>query len=159
MPRPLRLAGVIAATLALLAGTALTTLADAGGVRILDARLVALPASEVGQTTLGVPAGGLPWQLDHGSAQLFANGQLHLAVQGLVLAAGPSAGSNPIPEGQAIVTCAGMQVAESSKVDFSTTGNASVNERLELPASCLAPAVFFAGITPAGARWFAVSGW
>ena len=46
----------------------------------------------------------------------------------------------------------------SGVVPFSPEGDAQVNETVTLPATCLAPAVFFAGITGAGPRWFAVTG-
>ncbi|HEX5451912.1 MAG TPA: hypothetical protein VFW86_05935 [Candidatus Limnocylindrales bacterium] len=142
---------------ALVAGTAL---AAPGGTRVLDARLAAEPAAAVNEVLFGVQAGGLPWRIDRGSVQLSADGRLHVVVQGLVLDAGPAAGTNPIPSGQAILTCAGMPAASSSVVPFSTSGDATVNERVDLPASCLAPAVFFAGVpAPGVARWFAVTGW
>ena len=39
-----------------------------------------------------------------------------------------------------------------------TDGNAEVDTMVSLPASCLAPVIFFAGDTRAGPRWFAVTG-
>lgn len=155
--RAVRVAAAATVALALAAGT---VMAAPGGAKVLDASLVAEPASQVNQTLFGVTAGGLPWHLDHGSVQLFGNGRIHLEVQGLVLAAGGAAGTNPIPAGQAILTCAGAPAAASSVVPFSSTGDATIDETLALPASCLAPTVFFAGVpAPNVARWFAVSGW
>lgn len=160
MHRTLRLAGVSLAAIALLGATAYSALADAGGARVVDARLTPLPADQVNQTLFGVKAGGLPWRIDHGFVQLFSNGRLHVEVQGLVLAAGAAEGTNPIPNGQAIVTCAGMPAAMSSVVPFSTGGDAMVDETIALPAHCLGPAVFFAGVPAPGVqRWFAVTGW
>ena len=44
-------------------------------------------------------------------------------------------------------------------VPFSKTGDAMVNERVDLPSGCVAPTVFFAGIVASGPVWFAVTGW
>ena len=91
---------------------------------------------------------------------LFADGRLHVEVQGLTLLSGV----NPVGTGRAIVTCAstttGVSAAvfSSDPVPFSQAGDAEVNVRATLPTVCLAPAVFFAGITANGDRWFAVTG-
>ncbi len=160
MLRTIRVLATVLAIGALLTASALSALADAGGRKVLDASLVGLPAGQVGQTLFGVTAGGLPWRLDHGSAQVFSDGRIHVEVQGLVLAAGALEGTNPIPNGQAIVTCAGAPAATSSVVPFSAGGDAQINEQIALPSGCLGPAVFFAGVPAPGVdRWFAVSGW
>lgn len=180
MPRSLRFVAVGLAVAALLAATSYSAFAASGdqkpqqahhaavpatldaapGGKVLQARLVALPATEVNQTLFGVQAGGLPWRITSGSARLSASGRLKVDVKGLVLDAGPSAGTNPIPNGQAIVTCAGTPVAMSSVVPYSTAGNAKIDQQVSLPSTCLAPAVFFAGVPAPGVdRWFAVTGW
>jgi hypothetical protein len=160
MNRRIRLAAITAALVALVTVPTISALADSGGAKVLDASLAGLPASQVNTTLFGIKAGGLPWQIDHGSAQLFSDGRLHVEVQGLVLAAGPAAGTNPIASGQAILTCAGSPAAMSSVVPFSSDGTAEVNERISLPPGCLAPALFFAGVPAPGVqRWFAVTGW
>ncbi len=160
MSRPLRIASVLSGTLVLLAATAWSALADGGGQKVLDAQLVGLPADQAGQSLFGVQAGGLPWSIELGNVQLFADGRLHVEIHGLVLAAGAATGTNPIPNGQAIVTCAGAPAAMSSVVPFSSDGDAQVNETVALPAHCLGPAVFFAGVPAPGVdRWFAVTGW
>lgn len=157
MSRSIRFAAVLGLVGALLAGGGV--LATAGGQKVLDASLTGLPASMVGQTFLGARSGGLPWRLDRGEARLFADGRLQVEVDGLVLAAGTLEGTNPIPTGQALVSCGGAVVAESSIVPFSTQGDAMVNETVQLPGSCVAPVVFFAGIAGGSPRWFAVTGW
>jgi hypothetical protein len=157
MLRSLRVATVIA-VLASLAVTS-TALGDPGGVKVLDASLAGIPSSATGSVLEGVQGGGLPWRLDRGSVRLFADGRLQVEVQGLVLAAGSNEGRNPVATARAIVTCSGAPAAMSSIVPYSPSGDASINEVVELPPSCLAPAVFFAGITGNGPRWFAVTGW
>ena len=75
---------------------------------------------------------------------------------GLVLV---SNGTNPIQTGRAILTCSGVAVARSGDVPFSAAGDATVEANLNLPDICLAPAVFFVGLTSTGAeRWLAVTG-
>ena len=159
MVRLIRLVGVALAGAVLVVTSALPTLADRGDQRALEASLVGLPASLTGQTLFGVTAGGLPWRIARGSVELSGRGHLEVDVRGLVLDAGASAGTNPIPNGQAIVTCAGAPVAMSRVVPFSAAGDAHVEATISLPAGCLAPAVFFAGVpAPGVARWFAVTG-
>jgi hypothetical protein len=146
-----------------LLGAALATALAVGsvaadpGTKVLDASMTGLPTA--GMSLLGVPGGGVPWRLDRGDARLFADGRLQVSVQGLVLASGPLAGTNPIPTGRAIVVCGGgATTLMTDLVPFSPDGNAKVETRVDLPSPCLAPAVFFAGQTGAGPRWFAVSG-
>jgi hypothetical protein len=112
-------------------------------------------------TLLGIQGGGRTWVLDEGRAKLHENGRLQLKVKGLVLGAdaGAAAGTNPIDTGVAIVVCdGGTSTITSTAVPFSDSGDARVNEHLTLPNPCLAPVVFFAGVTGAGPRWFAVTG-
>jgi hypothetical protein len=157
MARSLRLAAVLALAGALLVGG--TVSGDPGGVKLLDASMTGIPS---GAASLfpGVSGGGLPWMLDKGDARLFADGRLQVTVQGLVFASGSNTGRNTIPTGRAIVSCNnGQDIVESSTVSYSVPeGDARVNEQIELPATCLGPIVFFAGVTSGGPRWFAVTG-
>jgi hypothetical protein len=107
----------------------------------------------------GLQGGGVQWALDKGDARLFTDGRLQVEVQGLVFASGPNAGRNTVPTGEAIVSCnGGSTLIASSAVPFSTDGDATVSEQIALPTTCLAPAVFFAGLTGNGPRWFAATG-
>lgn len=162
MTRLARLGLSLAAVVALGAAAAGSSLASDNRPRVLDANLAALPANLAGQTLFGVRAGGLPWRLDGGRAKLFADGRLQVDVRGLVLAAGPAEGTNPIGHAKAIVTCEGAPAAASGVVPYSTDGDARIDQVVDLPNGCLAPAVFFAGVpnpaSPDAAVWFAVSG-
>src|SRR6266849_3393444 len=51
----------------------------------------------------GVSGGGLPWMLSKGQGELRSNGDLEVRVRGLVLAAGPLAGTNPVPNFRVLV--------------------------------------------------------
>lgn len=147
------LAGLLAAGL-----LATSSVAADGGRKVLDASMAGIPASLAGQVFMGATGGGLPWRIEDGRAKLWSNGHLVVQVEGLVLDAGASAGKNPVPTGRALVACDGTVVAMSDAVPFSPTGDAEVDAWVALPSPCLAPAVFFAGNTAAGARWFAVTG-
>lgn len=148
------LMGALVATL-----LAVGSVAADPGTRILDASLTGIPADHAGQTLLGVQGGGIPWVLDRGDARLFADGRLQVNVDNLVLAAGGGIGTNPIATGRAIVSCdGGASIVMTDTVPFSPEGDAKVDTTIDLPSPCLAPAVFFAGQTGAGPRWFAVSG-
>jgi hypothetical protein len=129
-----------------------------GDRKVLDATLAGIPASLAGQSFMGANGGGLPWRLDAGTAKLWSDGRLVVEVEGLVFAAGPNEGRNTVPTGQALVSCGGAVVAMSDPVAFSPAGDAEVQARVALPSSCLAPVVFFAGVTANGPRWFAVTG-
>jgi hypothetical protein len=157
MIRSLRIA-LAGGLLVALAGASSTTAAD-GNHKVLDATLAGIPASLTGQVFMGAQGGGLPWRLDSGRAKLWSDGRLAVEVDGLVLAAGSNEGRNPVPTGRALVACEGVVVAMSDPVPYSAEGDASVEARVDLPAHCLAPVVFFAGNTGAGPRWFAVTGY
>lgn len=146
-----------------LLGAAIATVLAVGsvtadpGTKLLDASMTGIPTA--GMSLLGVAGGGVPWVLDRGDARLFADGRLQVSVQHLVLAAGPLAGTNPIPTGRAIVACGGgTSTVMTDVVPFSPDGDAMVSATVNLPSPCLAPAVFFAGQTGGGPRWFAVTG-
>ncbi len=113
----------------------------------------------------GVNGGGLPWMISSGRGELKANGELEIRVQGLVLAAGPNAGSNPIASFRATVSClkSDATVENVTTAAFPATtgpataggGNASIEARLTLPQPCIAPIVF---VTSPGGAWFATTG-
>jgi len=136
-----------------------STGASHGNRKVLDATMAGIPAALAGQTFMGAVGGGLPWRLDAGKAKLWSDGRLVVEVEGLVLAAGANEGRNPVPTGRALVSCGGSVVAMSGAVPYSPAGDAEVETRVSLPASCLAPVVFFAGNVAAGPRWFAVTGY
>jgi hypothetical protein len=148
MARSVRRVIVLGSALALLLAT--VTSASAGGRKVLDSTMTGLP---VILTELnGLTGGGAPWQIDNGRALLFADGRLHLEVEGLII---PALGRNPVSMGKAIVTCGEAFAAESALVPFSEAGDATVDAVLDLPSPCQAPAVFFTNATN---RWFAVTG-
>jgi hypothetical protein len=107
-----------------------------------------------------VPGGGAPWQIDRGEGKLRSDNTVEVDVRGLVLV---STGANPSAAFRALVSCQSIDglgapsIVNVSTGDFpaTTTGDARIEERLDLPTPCIAPIIFVTN--PAG-RWFAVMG-
>jgi hypothetical protein len=113
----------------------------------------------------GIRGGGLPWVLTSAHGQLTTSGKLEIEVQGLVLAAGTNAGSNPIAIFRGLVSCLGSDgsVQNISTGPFPATigpasaggGNAKIEAIINLPQPCIAPIIF---VTSDGGSWFAATG-
>ena len=131
--------------------------------------MVGVPAGLTGaqsQPVLrGISGGGIPWTLTSAHGELKASGKLEIEVQGLVLAAGANAGSNPSPVFRALVSClkSDRSVENILTEAFPATtgpassggGNAKIETTVTLPQPCIAPIVF---VTNNGGSWFAVTG-
>ncbi len=144
--------------------------AAAKGPKILQFdTMVGIPATLTGtqsQAPLrGINGGGLPWMLSDASGQLRADGQLEIEVQGLVLAAGPNAGKNPIASFRGLVSCVNADGTFTNILTdpFPATtglasdggGDATIEADLTLPQPCIAPIIF---VTSPGGAWFAATG-
>ncbi len=113
----------------------------------------------------GINGGGLPWTLSSAKGELNASGKLEIDIQGLVLAAGPNAGKNPISNFRAIVSCLKSDASVENVITdlFPATlgaavdggGNAQIETTLTLPQPCIAPIVF---VTSPTGSWFAATG-
>jgi hypothetical protein len=116
-----------------------------------------------GTAIRGVHGGGIPWAIDEAKVDLGADGRLTVKVEGLVLASGPSAGTNPITQFRAVVSCEtidGAGAATTSNVSTDPfpangAGDSKIEADLSLPSPCFAPVVFVT--SPTGA-WFATTG-
>jgi hypothetical protein len=93
----------------------------------------------------GVAPGGLPWVLDSGQARLRHDGRLSVRVRGLVLPGPPGNGTpGPITTVNASLYCGAdttAAAATTATVPLSSAGDARIDERVTLPAKCLAPVV------------------
>jgi len=158
----------LALTLAAVFAAGQFSQAQAKGPAILEfGTMVGIPQAFTGTQNpiRGVNGGGLPWMISEGHGELKANGKLEIEVQGLVLAAGPNAGSNPIASFRAIVSClkSDATVENVTTAAFPATtgpasaggGDASIEASLTLPQPCIAPIVF---VTSPGGAWFATTG-
>jgi hypothetical protein len=111
----------------------------------------------------GFPGGGIAWAISGASGTLLSNGSLNIRVRGLVLAAGSSAGTNPVGMFKGAVSC--MSINGSGDPDVvnvftdgfpaDSMGNSVINAKVTLPQPCLAPIVF---VTSPGGSWFAITG-
>ena len=148
MTRSIRLVLALALLATLSIGAAST--AAAGGRKVFDSTMTALPVANA--VLDGLTGGGVPWVIDEGRAILYADGRLHVEVQGLII---PTQGRNPVAFGKAVVTCGDTFADDTDLVPFSEAGNAEVDAVVQLPSPCNAPAVFF---TTSSNRWLAVTG-
>jgi hypothetical protein len=141
------------------------------GRKVLEARVLAgvnAPYTGAANPIRGVPGAGAPWVVGDSHVDLRSDGRLDVEVNGLVLATGPRAGTNPIGQFDAVVSCqttvnGAPAVSNVSTAPFPATipgGDASVETHVDLPTPCFAPIVFVAipGVAPAPDRWLAVTG-
>lgn len=104
----------------------------------------------------GIHGGGIPWALDAADGELSTDGRLRVRVRGLVLAAGPLSGTNPIPTFRAILSYENAGPIFTDPVPASTTGDAEIDTHVALPHPGFAPILF---VGPGTAlAWFAVTG-
>jgi hypothetical protein len=129
--------------------------------------MVGVPAAFTGALNpiRGIRGGGIPWMIASGSGELTTGGHLEIDVQGLVLAAGANAGSNPASSFRALVSCLASDGSVQNILTDpfpATTGPASLgggNTKIEtdvsLPQPCIAPIIF---VTNLAGSWFAATG-
>lgn len=159
--------------LAVMAALAVPALGLGGGDgrKVLDAKALAPviePYTGAANTIRDVPGGGLPWELESGSADLRADGQLHVEVGGLVLARRAPVPANlqgtmPFTQLKTIVSClttpdgttATTDNISTEPFDVTSTGDGELDTSVALPSPCFAPIVFVTA--PTGA-WFAITG-
>jgi hypothetical protein len=159
--------------LAVMAALAVPALGLGGGDgrKVLDAKTLAPvvePYTGAANAIRGVPGGGLPWELESGSADLRADGRLHVEVKGLVLARRAPVppnlqGTIPFTQLKAIVSClttpdgttATTANVSTRTFDVTPTGDGELGTSVALPSPCFAPIVFVTA--PTGA-WFAITG-
>ena len=166
-------------TLVLLLGLAVTAalavpalgLGGGDGRKVVDAKVLApviQPYTGAANSIRGVAGGGLPWELDAGSAYLRADGRLHVEVEGLVLARRAPVppnlqGTMPFTQLKAIVSClttpdgvtATTDNISTQLFDVTAAGDGELDTSVALPSPCFAPIVFVTA--PTGA-WFASTG-
>jgi len=126
-------------------------------------------------TIRGVAAGGAPWVLEDGRAQLDSSGRLRVRVEGLVIGAGALASGDPVPANlvgtvagvttvHAALTCGGpgggtpFTITPSDGVPLSAAGDFEINAQLTIPDACDHPILLIRIGTPAAAGpWIAAA--
>lgn len=159
---------ILLVLLSLMLGLQSSLVAAQGPPKILEFdTMVGIPAAFTGTQNpiRDINGGGLPWTIGSGSGELTTGGHLEIKVEGLVLAAGGNAGSNPIGSFRAIVSCLTDEatVMNVTTDPFPATtgpaseggGNAKIEADVSLPQPCIAPIIF---VTSPGRAWFATTG-
>lgn len=118
----------------------------AHGHFLLNAKLA--PSVPTDPTMFGVPAGGIPWVLKAGRAQLSSTGEVTVRVVGLV---DPKTGVNPVPGIAATVYCGGVSAGHTTPVAFPSSGTVTFRGSVTLPSFCPAPSVLLSPASGAGA--------
>lgn len=111
-------------------------------------------------TARGLAGGGLPWVITSSSGTVDRQGHVDVKVHGLVLAAGPKIGTNPITDFAATVSCVtprGIMNVTTAGAPASSTGDSTIHATVALPHPCKSPEVFVGAFVSGQFRWFAVS--
>ena len=152
------LVGALGAVI-LVSGATVTAAADEGGTLIRFDSMTPVPAGH--PTVRLIPGGGLPWAIESGRGRVTADGDVNVRVRGLVLAAGTSAGTNPISKFNAVVSCVtstGISNVKTPAFPADMQGDSRIKASVALPAHCADPIVFVGfSPTPSTFRWFARS--
>lgn len=113
-----------------------------------------------------IPGAGADWKIGRVDGELKANGELEVDVFGLVLVA---TGTNPLATFQGTVSCLSFDAAgavetvnvRTNLFPANTLGDSHIEQKLDLPAPCVAPIVFVnvapSAVRPNGA-WLASTG-
>jgi hypothetical protein len=110
----------------------------------------------------GLAGGGVPWSIERGTGFLRADGRLHIEVEGLII---PARGNNPIGAFRGVVNCLtpgsptdGVNLV-TAPAPATMAGDATIDARVDLPETCVAPIVFVTnGTGSAPGAWFASTG-
>jgi hypothetical protein len=110
----------------------------------------------------GVQAGGVAWALSSGTTRVAGTGQISLDVEGLVITGTNTnldGTTGPVTAVVAALTCEGTTptVVSATPVPLSAGGDATIEQRIILPATCLAPIVLVRANSSNG-PWIAATG-
>jgi len=106
----------------------------------------------------GISPAGAAWVVGASEADLSGGGQLQVSIQGLLLKSTGTVG--PVTSVQAALACqtaTGFTIVTTSPVPLSSSGDASINQAITLPAPCYAPIVLIE--RGGGTTYFATTGY
>lgn len=109
-------------------------------------------------TVAGISPAGAAWVVGASEVDLSGGGQLQVSIQGLLLKSSMTVG--PVTSVQAVLACqtaTGFTTVTTSPVPLSSSGDASINQAITLPAPCYAPIVLIE--KGAGTTYFATTGY
>jgi hypothetical protein len=163
---------VFALTLCLSVALASATFSSADGPKVINNHVF---GSTPNVTIRGVVAGGAPWVVKNGKAQLSPDGQLRVKVKGLVIGEGALANGNPVPDSlvgtvagitvvHAALTCGGpgggtpFTITSTAAVPISLAGDFEIDEEVTIPSVCAQPIILIRiGLPAASGPWIAAS--
>jgi threonine dehydratase len=129
--------GKIIAPVLCMGMVSLTAFADDKGG--FDAQLI---GSAVGQHVAGVASGGAPWKVSKGEVSVSTNGRIEVEVKGLLIATGTAVNTvGPVTMVMTSLVCGDVVAASTKAVALTTTGNAEIQDTIQVPSPCIAPAV------------------
>ena len=139
--------GAVVAAIALGTAAVAWSPRDARAEEAMTARLVACPSDKT--VIGGVNACGKVWKLGSGKASLGSDGKLKVEVHGLVLNDASTGDANGSPDEvdavAAALVCGGSATAtvaaQTEPVSLSKKGDATIEAKLSVPQSCVAPAI------------------
>jgi hypothetical protein len=130
---------------------------------VLSSNLVGRPTDPgLNVAIQGVPAGAVAWALSQGSTRVQADGRLTVNVDGLLITGTNTnldGTTGPVNAVVASLACDGTvpTLVSTNPVPLSQDGDARIDQRVTLPAVCLAPVVLVRANTSSG-PWIAASG-
>lgn len=133
-----------------------------GGLEVGAMAGVPFAFTSIQEPMRGLLPGGLPWRIGSAKAELTTSGKVEVKFRDLLFAPGTGqlAGTNSIPAMKVVVSCVteGALITNVSTPSFPVTtgsgaGDGSVEARVSLPDTCMAPLVFVTTLTD---RWLAV---
>jgi hypothetical protein len=147
----------------LAAGLSAPAIAEKGPAGLEVRAMAGIPAAYTGtkDPQRGLDGGGLPWVIGAAKVEIKSSGMVEVKFRDLLFAPGTAfAGTNTIGTMKVVISCltdAGA-VNNVSTPPFPVTtgadaGDGSVEARVSLPETCLAPLVFVTTVTD---RWLAV---
>lgn len=125
--------------------------------------LVGRPTSpNLAVTIRNVAPGAVPWTLSSGTAKLDATGRLQVDLSGLVITgtdSGLDGTTGPVRSVVASLSCDGATstLDTTGTVPLSPVGDARIDQRVSMPALCLAPIILVRGNAVTG-PWIASTG-
>lgn len=163
---------VIALSMCVSVALASGTIYSASGPKIVNSHVF---GSTPNITIRGVLAGGAPWVVKNGKAQLSPNGRLRVRVKGLLIGDGALASGDPVPPSlvgtvatvttvHAALTCGGpgggapFTITPTEGVPIDSNGDFEIDEEVSIPEVCAQPIILIRIGTPAApGAWIAAS--
>jgi hypothetical protein len=96
-----------------------------------------VPSHPTDQPIDGVNPGALPWQVQRGEVRIRPDGRTDVRIEGLQVPRADGTADNPVPMVDAVVYCAGTEVADSGPQLLSVPdGDTRFRVFLNVPRSC-----------------------